>query len=283
MRSERHVKILLAVVTGVVLISSIVHADDYPPGIPIHSLDFGLQTMSFDYQEPTIDVGISGLMYGLSGNYTYRYKKLMVDADMELSLGTLEYDGWISDGTTRSPVKDDSRDYLVGFRGLIGYVYPLNNKSVITIFTGLGCRYWNNDVEGPGSYEREIGYLYAPFGVKMDFVLSDNWQWGASIEYDFFLRGQVISHLSDVNPGYNDPENDQDTASGYGTRFSLRFSRKLARKHTLTIEPFIRYWDIDKSDTSIITFYGSPIGMGLEPENETMTYGLRFSFNFQLN
>ena len=103
---------------------------------------------------------------------------------------------------------------------------------------------------------------------------------GISAEYDLFLAGKVKSHLSDVHPSLNDPENDQDFGEGYGIKVSLKIDKKFSRDYGLSIEPYITYWDIDKSDTSTLTFDGIPIGYGFEPANETIAYGLRLNISF---
>jgi len=111
--------------------------------------------------------------------------------------------------------------------------------------------------------------------------LAENWTGGITAEYDLFLGGTVKSHLSDVYSGWNDPEVDQDALDGYGLRFSVHFTRTFEeRGHSLSFEPYIRYWDIDESDTETLTENGSPIGYVLEPENETLSYGIRLSLSF---
>jgi len=51
---------------------------------------------------------------------------------------------------------------------------------------------------------------------------------------------RVKSHLSDVHPAFNDPENDQNFGDGYGVGLSLQFNRKLSDHYGFSIEPYIR-------------------------------------------
>ncbi len=252
------------------------------PFVPEHNFAIGLVTTYFDYDEPKV-MEEDGFMYGVVGGYTYHgINKLMINASLEYSSGDLDYDGETWDGT---PVREDTDDWIVECRFLVGHDYVLRGsmgyrKHLITPFIGIGYRYWNDDIDGIGGYEREVEYLYSPIGLKTVSLLSDNWKWGISIEYDFFWGGKVKSHLSDAVPGLNDPEVDQDFADGYGVRLSLRFKREFASNYALSIEPYIRYWDIDKSETETLTYYGTPVGYVWEPKNDTTSYGFRLSFEF---
>ena len=87
------------------------------------------------------------------------------------------------------------------------------------------------------------------------------------------------SHFSDIFPGLNDPQNDQNFGDGYGVKLSLQFNRKLSNNYGVSIEPYISYWDIDKSDLSTVTLYGVPIGYVVEPENETTGIWVAIKFH----
>lgn len=261
-------------------------AENMIPIVSQHHFELSLVGNYFEYEEPGIDVKIDGFMYGVIGSYTHHDKnKLMVNASLELSHGDLEYDGWISDGF-RVPAKDDTRDWIVEGRFLVGHDCFLRvprgyRRHLITPYIGLGIRYWHNDIEGYGGYEREVRYWYLPIGIKTNSCLSDHWQWRMNAEYDFFLGGRVKSYLSDVDPGFNDPAVDQDFAEGYGLRFSLGLTRKLSKIYALSIEPYITYWDIDKSDYSMAGIdEHDRIIYVYEPANKTTSYGLRISLEF---
>jgi hypothetical protein len=251
-------------------------ADETKPIVFEHNLEVAFGTSYFEYEEPKMEE--DGFMYGVVGNYTYHgNNKLMINASLEYSFGDLDYDGEYWDGT---PARANTDDWIVECRASVGYDYVVHGKHLITPFVGLGYRYWNDDIDGPGGYERQVEYWYSPIGLKTVSRLSDNWRWGIGIEYDLFWGGRVKSYLSDANPGYNDPSLDQDFGDGYGVRFSLRFTRDLHKNYALSVEPYITYWDIDESDTSILISYGMPKGYVYEPENDTTSYGLRMSLEF---
>jgi hypothetical protein len=104
------------------------------------------------------------------------------------------------------------------------------------------------------------------------------WSVGVALEYDLFWKGIQKSHLSDVDARYPDLENDQN--DGYGLRASLKFQRR--GKHIdFVIEPFVRYWDIEKSEVAVITTAsGSIWGYGWEPENNSTEIGITLALEF---
>ena len=169
--------------------------------------------------------------------------------------------------------------HILEFQSLIGGNIHIG-KSKVTPFIGFGIRYWNDTIMGAGGYEREILYYYSPIGVQMVSPLSDSWFWSLNAEYDLFWKGQVKSHLSDVDPGFNDPEVNQNFGDGFGIRFSLQFKNKISEKFSWYIEPFFRYWDVGDSDTAILAFNDVPIALVYEPENNTTSYGLYIGFEF---
>ena len=241
-----------------------------------HRFGVGLKTHYFDYKEPGI-MEETGFMYGVVGHYTHHTAyNVMVHASVEYSMGSLDYDGHLQDGT---PFETDTDDWLVECRGLIGYDIGIKGRYLITPYTGVGYRYWNDVISSAYGYEREIHYWYAPIGVKTAGPLAEKWTWGLTAEYDLFCRGTVKSHVSDADPAYNDPSLDQDFGEGYGVRCSLMFERALAGGASVSIEPFISYWDMQRSEVGDLYSNGAPIGHVVEPENETLSYGLSISLN----
>lgn len=245
------------------------------PFVPIHAIEIGLNLSYFDYEEQDFDVKWDGFMYGLIGSYTY-HNEIMFRTSLEYTRGDINYDGATQGGT---PVKEDADDSVLEWRGLLGYDFSFNGH-LITPFFGIGYRYWNDDIEGSYAYEREVEYWYSPIGIETVSPLSGPWTWGIAAEYDFFLGGTVKSHWSDVFPGFNSPEVDQNWGDGYGLKFSLRFKRAFANSSALSIEPYISYWDIDESDIGTLTLYGIPAAHLIEPDNETLTYGIRIGWQF---
>ena len=245
--------------------------------LPKNSFNLGLDGRYLDYEEDDL-MEEDGWLYGIVGRYIYHgSNNFMFETSANYVFGELEYDGETWGGT---PVEADADDWIIECRGLFGGDYRINNNNAVTFFTGVGYRYWNDEIDAPGGYEREIQYWYLPIGIKTISSLNNSWTCGMSIEYDLFLSGEVKSHLSDVHPYLNDLKNDQDFGDGYGIKFSLKFDKKLTSDAGVSIEPYITYWDIDKSDTATLTYYGTPIGYGYEPANETIAGGLQLNISF---
>ncbi|MDF1591573.1 MAG: hypothetical protein P1P89_08685 [Desulfobacterales bacterium] len=241
-----------------------------------HSFEIAPVVFRFEYEEPSL-MSEKGFLYGIMGRYAYNHKAVMIDSSLEYAAGSLDYDGSTWGGT---PVKADTDDYLFEIRTLLGgNIYQGKNK--VTPFLGFGLRYWNDTIQGSGGYAREILYLYTPIGFKLTGPVSSKWSWGFSGEYDLFWKGWVTSHLSDADPGYNDPENTQSFGDGFGVRISFQFRNHISTRLSWYIEPFFRYWDVGPSDYAILTYYGAPTGLFVyEPENNTLTYGVTFGFGF---
>jgi len=240
-----------------------------------HSFEIAPIIYRFEYEEPST-MSEKGFLYGVSGNYAYNNRTVMFGVGVEFAVGELDYDGSTWTGV---PLKTDTEDYIVEFRSLIGGNIHAG-RSKITPFIGFGVRYWNDTLKGSGGYEREILYYYSPIGVQTESPLTERWVWGLKAEYDLFWKGQVKSHLSDVDPGYNDPEVNQSFGDGFGIRFSLRFKNKISEKFSWYIEPSFRYWDVDESDTAILALNGVPTALVYEPANNTVAYGLHVGFEF---
>ena len=130
---------------------------------------------------------------------------------------------------------------------------------------------------GAAGYERESNYFYSPIGIEFTTPLGSSWSFGTVIEYELFWWGKQISHLSDVDPGFSDPENYQKV--GYGARGSIMLERK-GRNINLAIEPFIRYWNIGKSKKDDIYYNGAYWGYAYEPKNNTTEIGIIISCIF---
>jgi hypothetical protein len=236
-------------------------------------LELGYQLIHFYYDEPVMDE--EGYLHGIFAGYVHHFDiGLMLAFEGEFFAGGLDYDGQYQDGT---PVTSDTDDYLFQFRGLAGWDFMLGSWT-LTPYTGLGWRYWNNDIEVTGGYEREIRYLYLPIGLEAAISPAEHWILRFRGEYDLFLGGQVDANLSDVGPGYEDATLDQDFAEGYGLRASA-YAGYAFERVTLGIEPFIRYWDIEKSGTDTAA---TPTGQAtwVEPENTTTIFGAKLSVAF---
>ncbi len=241
--------------------------------LPKHTWELGTEISHIKYEEPGL-MEEEGMMYGIVGSYTY-HDKLMLKAEGKVSWGWVDYTGSTWAGTPLTV--NDIPDFMLELRGLGGYDFSIFTASIITPYIGLGYRYLNDDSSGAGGYERESNYFYSPIGIEIVTELDNGWSIGAILEYDLFWWGKQITHLSDVSFLYPDIENDQN--SGYGYRVSLKIQKK-GKKVDFLVEPFFRYWDIDKSEGCFI--FDPTVGYiwVTEPANNSTEYGIKLAVRF---
>ena len=241
---------------------------------PLNSWELGYEFTAFDYSEPGL-MDEDGFLHGIFGSFTkHTLDDMMYRIEGSFSMGEVDYDGGTWAGTS---LTTDGEDFMVNLRGLLGYDFPVGG-SIVTPFLGFGYRYLNDDLNGTGAYERKIKYLYSPIGIETASPAGESWIWGLRAEYDLFWHGKVKSYLSDVTSYYNDPVVYQGSHDGYGVRASLYLKRPKDAKCSIAIETFIRYWEVDDSDLSILTFAGVPYVYVYEPDNHITEYGIRVSY-----
>ena len=238
--------------------------------LPRHTWEIRPELSYIKYEEPEI-MEEDGFMYGIGAAYTY-HNKVMARLDGRYSYGKVDYQN--------SGTLNNIEDYMVELRMIVGYDFPLpSGLSYVTTYFGFGYRYLNDDSSGMVSstgargYERESNYYYSPIGVTTYTSLGNGWSYGVTVEYDIFWKGKQKSHLSDVGPGYDDIENDQEYGDGF--RASLKIEKQV-RYVSFFIEPFFRYWSIKRSDIE----RDSAGRAWVEPKNKSTEIGLSLAMCF---
>ena len=253
-------------------IQSLVISPTFRTKLHKESVYIGPEIYTYRYKEPSF-MENEGIFYGMHFGCTSRdwvsdsssNGGSVFKAEGRFAFGRVDYDGALMDGT---PYKINGiNDLVLEGRLLLG-ADMLIRDILGTLYSGVGYRYLNNDTSfDPAGYERESNYLYIPLGGEIYTNLKADWYWGARIEFDYLAWGMQKSHLSDI--GLNDVHNRQN--SGYGYRASVRFEHK-SKDAVFAIEPFYRYWDIDKSEVK----YGSVF----EPSNDTKEIGVQLFWMF---
>ena len=238
-----------------------------------HTWEIGPELSYIEYKEPDV-MSEKGPMFGIGAAYTY-HNGFMIMVAGRFSYGRVDYQN--------SGTLNNIDDITLEIRTLGGYDFKISSSFMITPFIGLSYRYLRDDTAGritstgAKGYLRESNYIYSPIGIEAVNVFHNGWSAGVILEYDYFWKGMQKSYLSNVLAGYNDIENNQN--SGYGMRGSIIIKKQTDRV-SYAIEPFIRYWNIDKSDVQNWTFYGTVIGTAWEPKNESTEIGVRFMIGF---
>lgn len=239
-----------------------------------HTWEIGPEFSHYKYEEPGL-MNLKGPMIGLNASYTY-HNDLMIKLDGTFSYALLDYD---SNGTgTQSNIDN----YIIEVRALGGYDINVTDSLRLTPYIGFGYRYLKDDRDGDRTstgalgYKRESNYYYSPIGIEAVNTFKKGWSAGLILEYDYFWKGTQENNFGgDIDDGF---DNDQD--SGYGLRGSIIIKKKTDRAFYV-VEPFIRYWKIDKSDNYF--FFdnsGNIIGYAWEPRNETTEIGVKFRIGY---
>ena len=216
----------------------------------------------FRYEEPGV-MRDEGTFYGVAGSYTRPRQKGFFRVEAAFSVGLVDYEGALQDGTPYS--MEDSVDLLLNLRLLGGY--PWHGGSWDNQFyAGFGYRFLSDDsTSDPAGYERMSNYFYVPLGVKGYHALRDGWRIGLGGEFDLLLLGVQISYIGESQPQVN------AQWPGFGGRASVEL-RRTDSKLDIAFAPFIQYWWIDESSTSSEGWY--------EPSNNTVQYGLDLIWRF---
>lgn len=252
----------------------------------MHRIEIGTEVSFIQYKEPGL-MRERGMMYGITGSYTYHglIPGVHTPIDpLEDWVLTLEGRGsWGGVDYRNSGAINNIKDFIFESRGLAGYDFSSREDIAFIPYMGLGFRYLQDDGGGKVSstganfYKRESKYLYIPLGIESKVRSKNDWVLGVRIEYDFLAWAEQKTYLSDVNPGYNDPVNRQ--RKGYGMRGSVKFIKALD-KLDLVIEPFYRYWSVASSERANWTYYGTLIGYTWEPKNTSREAGIKLSTVF---
>ena len=270
-----------------ILLVGLVHAQDASSGFPEflepHAWQIAPEVYYFRYEEPGL-MEEEGTFYGLTASFTSRRERgSREDAfawstfkiEARADWGTVDYDGALWDGTPYEI--EDIDDFVLGFGLLWGQEWD-PTPFISGFHVGLAYRYLNDDPSfDPAGYEREANYLYFPIRLEATAGSRHAWQVAFLGELDILLIGLQISHLGDVM-GEPDPEVEEDgniynvqlPFSGFGAQGSIVL-RHRSEALDIAVGPFIRTWWIAESE---------PDQGFVEPENNTIEYGLQLIFRF---
>lgn len=232
----------------------------------------GLVIGYMDYKEPGL-MREYGPLYGLGGSYTrFTDAALQWRFEGELVAGRLIYDGGNLSGARYT---QPTSDWIIDVRALAVLASAPSPAWSVSPYAGLGLRDLNDKIEGSGSYNRNISYLYLPLGARIEGGLARTWSLSFSGEFDIMPYGTVVSRLSDVDPNAPDVVNHN---RGIGGRLTATLHKDLGRfgGH---IGFVYKKWKIDQSDGVPLTI-GNQTGTLYEPENEFDFFGLNVGADF---
>jgi hypothetical protein len=231
----------------------------------------GVEVHRQEYREPSLDVSEKGWFGGLTADGIAAMGKWQLRADGRVAYGQMSYSG--------SGTEDGIDDFVFEGRILVARAIPIGahgNGNRITPYFGYGYRRLYDNLgghitsSGAGGYDRLSQYHYLPVGIEGQFRLSQSWAVKPTFEYDHLIQGMQDSYLSQAASGLGDLHNTQD--SGWGLRGAIMF-QTLMGSRPIEFGPFVRYWNIEQSDTKAVTFQGLTVGGGFEPANHTIEAG----------
>ncbi|MBU4304782.1 MAG: hypothetical protein KJ893_04050 [Candidatus Omnitrophica bacterium] len=240
-----------------------------------NGIQFAAEISHIAYKEPGV-MKEDGMMSGWNISYAYHHN-LVLAAEGRFSFGRVDY---TSNGTGDM---EDIDDYLMELRALGGYDVSETEGVVLIIYSGFGYRFLQDDSQGVTTttgalgYKRESNYYYIPIGMEATADIGNGMRVGLVLEYDFFWKGAQKSYLSSAVSGFNDLSNDQH--KGYGYRAAVRVISEIS-DIDLIVEPFLRYWKMERSESADITYTGVIVGYGYEPKNYSTEYGLKIAVCF---
>ncbi|MBU1128495.1 MAG: hypothetical protein KJ995_06820 [Candidatus Omnitrophica bacterium] len=239
-----------------------------------HTVELGTEISYIRYEEPGT-MKETGAMYGAVASYAY-HNRLMLKVDGKGSGGIVDYNGQLSNGTAYDI--SNITDYMFEIRSVAGVDFRILDATFLTPYIGLGYRHLHDDLAcDPAGFGRESNYFYSPIGLEIVTKLANGWSIGGTAEYDLFWYGLQRTHLEDLSPELDTLNNNQH--NGWGVRGSIKIRKKWDLL-SIVIEPFVRYWNIGKSEDATITYGGTHIGTGYEPKNNSLEIGGKLAVIF---
>lgn len=244
-------------------------------------LSLGLEVLDYNYRErdggaPVVfDDGVmTGLDIGYTGHITH---DLLFSVRVAGRTGEIDYRS--DDGERLENI-----DQSVGQLDLrLVHDVRLSPRAVLSPFVGIGHRLLEDEsggattAAGAAGYDREISYTYVPVGTTLSFGTSARSTVSFSAEYDFIVSSRFKTQLSDVDRSL--PNLDLGGRGGHGVQVSATITRPIGRRRALEIGPFLRHWDVERSDSYRLTVPGATVEF-FEPDNRTTEWGLRVGFRF---
>ena len=232
---------------------------------------YGIEIFHQRYEEPSLNVEKEGWFGGLVGDAQFEKDFWQLRLDGRLDYGRTDYSG---SGTASGIDALECEGRI-----LVGRAIPMgmSGEHRMTPYIGYGYRrfldYFGGTRTSTGAvgYDRLSQYHYVPVGLEVLYHANSEWSFKPTVEYDYLFQGYQDSYIA------GDLHNKQD--SGYGLRASLMAITSFGGQE-VEFGPFVRYWNIDRSDIASVRFNGATILSGYEPANNTVEAGLDLKLHF---
>jgi hypothetical protein len=175
-------------------------------------------------------------------------------------------------------------DFVValGLEARLGSVFS------VAPYMGVGQRDLSDESDYYGEYDSKVSYTYLPIGADWKLSLPHGWGVAFNTELDVVLDGKNTTYQDNTQSygnayygWYDKDEWSTDLDSGYGLRLSAKGEKNFG-KVGIFVEPFYRYWNVDKSDkwTGYKSGSGTVYWTCYTPKHSTREFGIRFGVSF---
>jgi len=255
---------------------------------PTINLGVGFDAMYFDYREFNgNDILLdkeTGPMPGLHLSAALQWDNWYSELVYEYHLGTVEYDGQTQNGI---PLTTDTEEDIVDLSLLVGRHFGVASRYRSAVYGGLGYHYWERNILPTGTVAgllETYEWSYALLGIKLSFLKSSK----NGLLLDLRVRRMLDATMDIDFLGFTDENGNQwdntslNLGEDWSYRLGLPYILSLSRNASLTIEPYISTWFIERSDSQELTSGGQPLLVQrlvvYEPRSETTNVGISLRY-----
>jgi hypothetical protein len=203
-------------------------AGDSLSTMPVRLLSYAeadLTFYHFGYQEdvpPPFKSTESGLLTGLGVTLVRLEKGPSLFARLAgVYTGTSTH----YDGTTQSgyPATGETKNKFLNAEGNVGLTFPAPSATSLTVYAGLGYRYWERGLGGWEPYRERYTWKYVPAGVRWDSPSKARWGWGVDFAARFMYGGKIRVYFSEIYATLNDLDLTLGNRPGWKLQAPVRY------------------------------------------------------------
>lgn len=258
---------------------------------PAINLGVGFDAMYFDYREYNGEEILldkeTGPMPGLHLGGALHWDNWYSELVYEYHLGAVDYDGQTQNGV---PLTTETEEDIVDLSFIVGRYFGNASRYRSALYGGLGYHYWERNILPTGTVAgllETYKWSYALLGVKLSFLKSEK----NGLLLDIRLRRMLDATMDIDFLGFVDINGNQwdnttlNLGEDWSYRVGLPYVLSLSQNASLTIEPYISTWFIQRSNTQELTSDGQPLQVQRlvihEPQSETTNVGISLRYLHQ--
>ena len=269
---------------GLVLIGLLIFPSTW--AAPSFNLGVGFDAMYFDYREFNgNDVLLNketGPMPGLHLSAMLQWDNWYSEMVYEYHLGTVDYDGQTQNGDFLST---ETEEDIVDLSLVAGRYFGAASRYRSAVYAGLGYHYWERNILPTSTVAgllETYEWSYALLGAKFSFLKSAQ----NGLLLDLRVRRMLDATMEVDFLGFMNWDNvTLNLGEDWSYRVGLPYILSLNQNASLTIEPYLSTWFINRSNSQEITSDGVPLSpvrlVVHEPRSETTNVGISIRYMHQ--